>query len=88
MHCRNLFLRVKSEKCRFWLLNLKSIIYNIHTFTMYLSLFPVFLLHIFKMYFLYKYLYSSNAQIAILATRASKGNGVDKDPSFMEHIFQ
>ena len=33
------------------------------------------------MYFLYKYLYSSNAQIAILATRASKGNGVDKDLS-------
>lgn len=55
---------------------------------MYLSLFPVFLLHILKMYFLYKYLYSSNAQIAILASRASKGNGVDKDLLFMEHIFQ
>ena len=32
----------------------------------------MFLLHIFKIYFLYIYLYSSNAQIAKLATRASE----------------
>ena len=46
------------------------------------------LLYIFKIYFLYIYLYSSNVQIAILAPTAFKGNDMDKDLSFMEHVFQ